>query len=404
MIADCAARWSAPLLTMACLISPIVAQPPTASASKDETRAEFDQRFGQYKEALRDIEQLNAQYQTADASTGAAIQAQLRDAASTAKQRLDALIDAALKVYQLAPNEDPQITNLLLAVARFYAVGEAMDKDSAVINGGDNYELALPIIQELSAGGADKRELPVWGLWSAFATNDYDLADTYLETVKETQAVSDPRSIKDPAEREVVAKVFQFAGAIDQYRELWAQERAIRAAEAEADDLPRVRFNTSKGDIVVELFENEAPQTVANFLTLVKQGYYDGVQFHRVIHCFMAQGGDPTGSGSGGPGYAIRCECDQPNYRHHFRATLSMAHAGRDTGGSQFFITFVQTPHLDGKHTAFGRVIEGIEVLGDLQKRDPQGKPPLPTPDKIIKADVLRDRGHDYTFEKLPAR
>jgi cyclophilin family peptidyl-prolyl cis-trans isomerase len=164
-----------------------------------------------------------------------------------------------------------------------------------------------------------------------------------------------------------------------------------------------VRLETSKGDVVVELFENEAPQAVANFITLVKQGFYNDVAFHRVLPMFMAQGGDPRGDGSGGPGYAIRCECYQPNYRHHFRGSLSMAHAGRDTGGSQFFLTFVPTSHLDGKHTVFGRVIEGMDVLGELQKRDPQS-PGAATPDKIIKAEVLRDRGHEYPFDKLPGR
>jgi peptidyl-prolyl cis-trans isomerase B (cyclophilin B) len=154
---------------------------------------------------------------------------------------------------------------------------------------------------------------------------------------------------------------------------------------------------------VIELFENEAPQATANFITLVKSGFYNGLSFHRVLPQFMAQGGDPKGDGTGGPGYSIRCECYEPNYRHHFRGSLSMAHAGRDTGGSQFFLTFIETPHIDGRHTVFGRVIEGFDVLGELQKRDPGAASP-PAQDKIIKAEVLRDRGHEYTFDKLPAR
>ncbi|NMG23056.1 peptidylprolyl isomerase, partial [Brasilonema bromeliae] len=149
------------------------------------------------------------------------------------------------------------------------------------------------------------------------------------------------------------------------------EERAIREKEAKADDLPRVKLSTTEGDMVVELYENEAPNTVANFVSLVEKGFYNGLTFHRVLEDFMAQGGDPTGTGSGGPGYNIPCECYQPNARKHFPATLSMAHAGRDTGGSQFFITFVQTKHLDGKHTVFGRVIEGQEVLDKLQRIDP---------------------------------
>jgi cyclophilin family peptidyl-prolyl cis-trans isomerase len=188
---------------------------------------------------------------------------------------------------------------------------------------------------------------------------------------------------------------------IDEYRDLWAEESAIRAAEAKADNLPRVKLTTTKGAITIELFENEAPQTVANFLTLVKQGFYNGSPFHRVLPEFMAQGGAKTDEGQGGPGYTIKCECYRPDYRRHFRGTLSMAHAGRDTGNSQFFLTFVPTPHLNGMHTAFGRVIDGMEVLGDLQRRSPDHQQPAPKADRIIKAEVIRARDHEYKFDKL---
>ncbi|HCK41607.1 MAG TPA: hypothetical protein DHW22_08230 [Planctomycetaceae bacterium] len=184
----------------------------------------------------------------------------------------------------------------------------------------------------------------------------------------------------------------------------WEKEKALRNTEAKADNLPRVKFVTIHGDIIIELFENEAPEAVASFLTLIKQGYYDGIVFHRVLPQFMAQGGDPTGSGSGGPGYNIRCECHGSNYRKHFRGSLSMAHAGKNTGGSQFFLTYVPTSYLDGRHTVFGRVLEGINAAARLRRRDPSAAGPHPTPDKILKAEVLRDRGHDYEFVKLPAR
>jgi cyclophilin family peptidyl-prolyl cis-trans isomerase len=143
---------------------------------------------------------------------------------------------------------------------------------------------------------------------------------------------------------------------------------------------------------------------VANFLTLVKQGFYNDTPFHRVLPAFMAQGGAKTEDGNGGPGYNIKCECYRPDYRRHFRGTLSMAHRGRDTGSSQFFLTFTPTPHLNGRHTAFGRVIEGMEVLGDLTRRSPEHQQNPPKPDRIIKAEVLRDRGHEYKFERLPER
>lgn len=186
---------------------------------------------------------------------------------------------------------------------------------------------------------------------------------------------------------------------IPQLKADWAKEKPIREAEAKANDLPRVLMKTSKGDLVIELFENEAPNTVANFISLVDKGFYNGLSFHRVLGGFMAQGGCPTGDGTGGPGYNIPCECHQPNARKHFRGSLSMAHAGRDTGGSQFFLTFVPTKHLDGVHTVFGRVVSGYDVMGKLQRRDPsrQGQPEA---DKIISAQVIRKRNHDYVPRK----
>src|SRR3954453_15845186 len=116
----------------------------------------------------------------------------------------------------------------------------------------------------------------------------------------------------------------------------------------------------------------------------------------------MAQGGAKTDEGLGGPGYTIHDESNRPDYRRHFRGTLSMAKTALpDSGSSQFFLTFVPTPHLNGRHTAFGRVIEGIEVLGDLQRRSPMHESAPPKADRILKAEVIRDRGHEYKFEKL---
>lgn len=139
-------------------------------------------------------------------------------------------------------------------------------------------------------------------------------------------------------------------------------------------------------------------------MSLVEKEFYDGLTFHRVLAGFMAQGGCPTGDGSGGPGYKIYCESYKENHRNHFRGSLSMAHAGRDTGGSQFYLTFVPTIHLDGKHTVFGRVIEGLDVLAELQRTEP-GKEekgqPLAKPDKIISAKVIRKRPHPYLPKKV---
>lgn len=227
-----------------------------------------------------------------------------------------------------------------------------------------------------------------------FAVQDFEQAARLLAQAQEKGEII--RSIGGP-----------YVDVAEPYVGYWEHERALRAAEdaAQGDQaLPRVLLKTSRGDILVELFENEAPNTVANFISLVESQFYDGTKFHRVIPGFMAQGGDPNSKdgaegqpGTGGPGYVIDCECYQPNARRHFAGSLSMAHAGKDTGGSQFFITHLPTPHLDADvapesvHTVFGRVVEGMDVVLELEQDD-----------VIESATVERKRNHDYTPETHP--
>lgn len=131
----------------------------------------------------------------------------------------------------------------------------------------------------------------------------------------------------------------------------------------------RASIETNKGTILVELYSEEVPLTVANFVNLAERGYYDGVKFHRVVPNFVIQGGDPTGTGRGGPGYRFDDEI-VPSLRHDSPGVLSMANAGPGTNGSQFFITHVATPHLDGRHTVFGKVIEGQDIVDQIAAGD----------------------------------
>lgn len=130
-------------------------------------------------------------------------------------------------------------------------------------------------------------------------------------------------------------------------------------------------IHTDKGVMHVNFFEEDAPGTVANFIKLSKEGFYDGLTFHRVIPDFVIQGGCPNGNGAGGPGYEIKCELDGEN-QYHDRGVLSMAHAGRDTGGSQFFVCHsrMNTSHLDRNHTVFGKVVEGVDIIDDIRQGD----------------------------------
>ncbi|MFY0594412.1 peptidylprolyl isomerase [Roseivirga sp.] len=130
-------------------------------------------------------------------------------------------------------------------------------------------------------------------------------------------------------------------------------------------------IHTEKGVMKVEFYENDAPNTVKNFVDLSKKGFYDGLNFHRVLPDFVIQGGCPDGIGSGGPGYSIDCELDGDN-QFHDRGVLSMAHAGRNTGGSQFFICHSRnnTAHLDRNHTCFGKVVDGVDIVDDIRQGD----------------------------------
>jgi cyclophilin family peptidyl-prolyl cis-trans isomerase len=154
---------------------------------------------------------------------------------------------------------------------------------------------------------------------------------------------------------------------------MMAQQKYSRAPEMaiDPDKQYTATFHTARGPFKIKLFAKEAPNTVNNFVFLAKNGYYDGTTFHRVIGGFMAQGGDPTGTGTGGPGYKIKDEF-HPKLRHNKAGILSMANAGPNTGGSQFFITHGPTPHLDNRHAVFGEVVEGMENVMAIRERDPQ--------------------------------
>ena len=171
------------------------------------------------------------------------------------------------------------------------------------------------------------------------------------------------------------------------------------------DQNPVIRIATSKGDIIVELFEDEVPNTVANIICLAEAGFYQGMSFHRIINGFMAQGGCPNSKrgaagtpGTGGPGYRFADEFS-PKLKHDKRGILSMANSGPNTNGSQFFLCFGPTPHLDGRHTVFGQVIQGTEILDKLEAIGTQsGKP---QENVSFNIEVVSKRNHDYQVKKI---
>jgi cyclophilin family peptidyl-prolyl cis-trans isomerase len=363
---------------------PVLAADTAPAPAKPGAKAEeFRVLHGQFNDLLAELAQLQIKYRTATEDQRADIQLKWKDLVGKGQKLEPKLIDAAEKAYQEAPNANKQVTAFLVRL---------LEEEVQA----DDYEPAAKIGKLLMDNKCDIKGVANAAGIAAFAVSDFAAAEKYL-SVANSQGF-----YKSAAPNDESARIGElYLSLIPRYKVSWAKEKAIREKEAKEDNLPRVLLKTTKGDIEIELFENQAPNAVANFISLVQRGFYKDVPFHRVLKGFMAQGGDPTGTGSGGPGYTIACECYQPNHREHFRGTLSMAHAGRDTGGSQFFLTFLPTPHLDGKHTVFGRVIGGMDVLAKIQRRDP-GDKEAPRPDKILEAKVIRKRAHEYKPQKMP--
>jgi len=352
-----------------------VEKPAAAPAKKPgPANEEFDAFFVQWSELIDQIRKLRNEFREASEDQRKEIDKKYRELITKGMQMGPKLLKLAEKAFIEAPGANPDLPPLLGGIVR-----GAMQADL--------YEEALRILDLLQSNGIkDPSIYNIAGI-AHFATNDFDLAEKELNQAKQEGGLDEMGQ--------------RFLQALPENKRLWAKEQAIREAEAKADDLPRVLLKTTKGDIELELFENEAPNTVANFISLVEKGFYNNLPFHRVLPGFMAQGGCPKGDGTGGPGYNIACECYQPNARMHFRGSLSMAHAGRDTGGSQFFLTFQPTPHLNGRHTCFGRIIKGMDVLGKLNRRDPD-QPDQPPADKILEATVVRKRSHEYKPQIVP--
>lgn len=321
------------------------------------------------------VEQLEVMKTKFDAATPEEKQKMAQEA-QTLQQQFQK--DVAMRMVELAPAvfaanpQDTDAAEIMLQVTYSkMQYDKAAEVADAILATQPDHALALNV------GGV-----------SNFATHNFEKSLSQLEAAKKAGSL-------------IPQLGGQYIDSARNYVQYWEKEQKIREQEAAAtgdQQNPRVKMTSSKGDIVIELFENEAPNTVANFIGLAEQGFYDGLKFHRVLPNFMAQGGCPntregaTGQpGTGGPGYNIDCEAYEPGARRHFAGSLSMAHAGKDTGGSQFFITHLPTPHLDQEvnpqsvHTVFGRVVEGLDVVRAIEKDDP-----------IVKVEVLRKRDHKY--------
>jgi cyclophilin family peptidyl-prolyl cis-trans isomerase len=361
---------------------------PAETRQPGPARAEFDRLFADWKAMLTDMHELRQQYRDAKMARRPEIKERYGQLTKKGDSLQPQLEEAAIKAFREAPQADWQIIQFLGGIISWSCAA-------------DDYEKAWDYAQVLIGEKVPAPDLYAFAGVAAMALCKLDAAEDYLARAEKGKMLEPALEALDKhwfSQKVVPAR----ERLLPYYKDAWAKEQKIRAAEAEADDLPRVLLKTNRGDMVIELFENEAPNTVANFVSLVEKGFYDGLTFHRVLPGFMAQGGCPDGTGSGGPGYKIPCECVRPDHRFHFRGSLSLALApsGRDTGGSQFFLTFVPTPYSDGQHTVFGRVIDGMDVLARIKRRDPESDD-APDPDQIVEARVLRKRDHEYLPKKV---
>lgn len=355
-------------------------KPEEVPARIPETEAEkkFDKVFTEWKEMLSGMREVRTAAQNAEDAELPALQKKYDEYLALGESIIPRLRDTAIAVYAESPNEDNQISRWLSTIGN-----DLVAKDQ--------FEAAKPALDALVEGKTTDPSVYNSAAVVAFIQNDYELAKSLFEEAASKGGLTSFSQ--------------RLAMELENYQRYWEREKSLREAaeNAEGEDrLPQVKIVVeNRGEITLELYENEAPETVANFIHLIEKGFYDGRTFHRVIGNFMVQGGCPKGDGTGGPGYEIFCECVNENHRKHFAGSLSMAHAGRDTGGSQFFLTLVTTPDLDGKHTVFGRIIEGFDVLAKIQRRDPDKPEDLAKmPDKIEKIEVLFKRNHVYQPNK----
>ncbi len=307
--------------------------------------------------------------------------------AQTAQLRAN-LPKAAIEAFKADPGKDPAATQFV-----FQTLSEMIEP--SLPDSRFNPRSALEIVDTLLDAGAEENGVVLSkGFRASFAMDDFDRASLMLDRISEANPEGDLGQIRQ---------------VVDDMKEKWQRELMIRRLEKNNDNLPKVKFETTAGDFVVALYEDYAPNTVANFISLVQKKFYNDLTFHYVKPGEYIHTGCPNGDGTGGPGYTISSEFDREQIRHYFSGTLGMANTGPETEGSQFVITHQAIPQLNGQFTAFGRVIEGFDVILGTKAIDPQDPPPVGQnatnePVRIIKAEVLWKRDHEYEPAKANAK
>ncbi|MDO4575288.1 MAG: peptidylprolyl isomerase [Planctomycetia bacterium] len=344
-----------------------------AQEASSPTFPKFKRVLSEYNKTMKEAAMLQRKFLSTNTpdEEKEEIGPRLEEIAVTIGELHPQVMKLAEKAWLEQPNQDPELLSYVVQVLEIRLME-------------DDYEAVLKLLKGLLKPPFPDILPDVYDIAgeTCFMMNDFERAERFYAKAEAAEVLS---------ERGATLRK-----TIPYHRVAWAREKLIREKEAKADDLPRVRLKTAKGDIVLELYENEAPNTVANFVFLVEKGFYDGTEFFSVIPGLYAQGGRSYDTEDGGPGYKIKDELEESVHRKHYRGTISMVRAGKNSAGSQFFLSFAPNKEMDGEFVVFGRIIEGLDVLVKLQRVDASHPDPESLPDTIDTAEVVRSRDHVY--------
>lgn len=370
-------------ILLTCCLSLLIYQGSAVSQDAKTLQADYDAKVETWRKTIKQIRSISLDYQSAGSEREAqTLRKQWVQLRVIGRQQLDDLEQSAVTLFEKLDSPPRDLVGFVHRI-----------QGKQLFDGHPHkaYEIGKMILNILPSD----KEAQLVTARAAIRLNHFAEAEKYSETL----GVAMQRGL-DPIDTSMFAKVADLKKSY---------ERELEIQEAEADDnLPRVRLETSKGTIVVELFENEAPSTVGNFLALVEDDLYDNMLFNRVVKDYMALTGQFYSDGRFAQiPYTIKDECKREDARSHFRGSLSMAITDQpDSGYCQFFICERALPHLDGKHTVFGRIISGDHIFDQIaishitSQENKEVKIPNVELDYIISAEIIRKRDHDYPIDK----
>lgn len=382
--------WTCPILLLPLFCGPLSGQEETRSEMRQEMNREIDE----WRQILIAAREARIRYGESEREESVELRETYADLVKRGNQKIELLIPMALACLNESPEPDDELVEFVTRIQnKYFAEGE--------------YERSYALGQRLLEIDNDNRVANLINGRLSILTNRFEDAAEFI--TENSERMKNPET----GESYMTNTESNLYGYLPKLTKKYQRELAIRQKEKD-DNLPQVELRTTKGTIVLELFENQAPDTVGNFISLLESGFYAETYFHRVVTQFMAQGGGFTKTPRGKtvqkfPGYFIFDEIHPTENREHFRGVISMANTGEpNTGNSQFFITTVPTPHLDGNHTVFGRVISGMDVVDALnvtvsedEEDGMESEIPGVIQDKILSTRVIRKRDHEYKPKKI---